>query len=45
MCELGVEADEEVVILEAGEGALGRCCGWEVGYVVESCGGGECWAG
>lgn len=45
MCELRVETDEEVVVLQAGEGAFARRGRWEVGDVVEGCGGGQRWDG
>lgn len=41
MCEFRVEADEQVVVVQAGEGAGDWDRGWEVRYVVESCGGVE----
>lgn len=41
VCEFRVEADEQVVVVQAGEGAGDWDRGWEVRYVVESCGGVE----
>lgn len=41
--EFRVEADEQVVVVQAGESAREGNRGWEVGYVVKGRGGGECW--
>lgn len=43
VCEFGIEADEEVVILEVGESVLEGSGGWKGGDVVEGCGCVECW--
>lgn len=42
--ELRVEADEEVVVLQLGEGMRKGGRGRQVGDVVEAGGGAECWA-
>ena len=41
--KVGVEADEDVVVVEEGQGFFEGCAWGEGGDVVEGCGGGEDW--
>jgi hypothetical protein len=43
VCELGVEADQDLVVVQQPNGVFARCAWWQVRDMVESCCGAECY--